>query len=134
MNPLIDNWLRIVHKTAAEVQVTLLVSGHRITGTLTPIQRYSDWELEVFSRAALEEEGFGLPSLELPPITPQQAERVIADWPNVEKDLEAHGRGFDMLCLRNATVHEQMPKNSWSCPLLLVATDAVVAFMPGVHT
>jgi hypothetical protein len=134
MNRLIDSWLRVVHSTGSEVQVTLLVSGRRITGHLTPIQRYNEWEREVFSRAAREKGTFTLPTLELPPITPQMVQRVVADWPKMEKDLDTPGGGFALLCLRNATVHEAMPRNDWSCPLLLVATDAVAAFMPGAHS
>ena len=128
---MLDLWLSLVHQFGVEVQVTLLASGHRITGHLTPIQRYTEWQREVFSRAALEK-GFTLPSLELPPITPEQTAKVKAAWPEMEKQIGE--TGFATLCLRNAKVHEPMPMHNWSCPFLLVATGAVAAFFPGVHS
>ena len=32
MNPIVDNWLRVVHSTGTEIAITLLVNGRVITG------------------------------------------------------------------------------------------------------
>lgn len=136
MNPIVDPWLRFIHKTGTELAVTLFVAGRRITGFLTPIQRYEVWEKEVLRRAALAGGEFKLPSLELPPITREDAQKVQEAWPDLEKEVydESVGAdGFACLCLRNATVHEGAPAASVSYPALIIAVEAVAAFMPGFH-
>lgn len=136
MNPLVDSWLRAVHATGVEISVTLLVSGRLITGMLTPIQRYEDWEREVLRRAFLEGGKFTLPSVELSPITADYSEKVRKAWPDLERELyddSREAKGFAYLCLRNATVHEPIPAASLKSPFVLVAVDAIAAFTPGIQ-
>lgn len=134
MNPLVDVWLRLVNRTGSEIPVTLLVSGKRITGFLTPLERFRSWEREVLARASRTAEGFSFPSEGLGPITPEMSKKVQDLWPELERDLESEPSstaGFTYLCIRDATMHEVVPVASSHFPMLLIAAPAVEGFMPG---
>lgn len=128
---LMDSYLRLVHSVGAEISVTLLVSGKRITGHLMPIQRYHDWFQEVMMRAVQGGGHFRVPSNILAPLTEQQSAKVREEWPGIEAKLEESYAPFETFCLRNVTVHEVPPMGNWECPILLISTAAVAAVMPG---
>ena len=126
MNPLINNWLNVIHKHGGEMAVTLLVSGRIITGMLTPIQRYGRWEREVTARALLDDGKFTLPSLELGEMSPEESQGIKDDWPEQEERAKD---GFTYLAIRNAEIRDS--GSVFHCPHLLVLTSAVAAFAIG---
>lgn len=133
MNPIIDVLLRYVQRTAAEVSVTLLVSGQRITGFLTPTQRYERWEREVMHRASLGGGTFELPSLDTEVLSEKEVFDIQDAWPDLEQKLEEAGTGFSYLCLRDAVLHSAVPVSDRTCPLLILTTQSVDGVMVGFH-
>lgn len=133
MNPLVDVWLRVVHQLGVEFGVTMLVSGRIVTGLLTPVQRYRRWEREVTTRAIRGRGTFALPSLDLPGISSAEAEEVRKEWPDLKTELDGDEKeqgAFAYLCLRNAQIRDGGQVLRF--PMLLVSTQAVHTFMPGV--
>jgi hypothetical protein len=135
VNPIIDPWLRRVQASGAEIAVQLLVSGRRVTGFLTPYQRYDEWEFEV-RRRALREGGHFVARGDLGPISPKLSKRVADEWPALQAKMDADDDGAPngLLCayVRDATIHEVVPMNSTRVPMLLVLAAEIAACSLGI--
>ena len=124
-------WLSTVYQHGIEVSVTLIVSGKRVTGLLSPVQRYLDWQEEVFARALSNHGQFKIPSTELGPMSESQRESIVARWPEMEARLQESNESFPVLCIRNAEVQESSAAYNWRMPFLLIPAEHVAAFSVG---
>jgi hypothetical protein len=141
VNP-VELWVRLVETQASEIGVTVVMHGVVITGVMTPYERFARWTQEVFQRAAHSGGRFGLPNAEMLPPTPDEVERIRAEWKAREDEVRsAEGLGPDdevdldldlsYFCLRDALVRAGHPDTWFTVPYLLLRTTSVDAFFPG---
>jgi hypothetical protein len=141
VNP-VELWVRLVETQASEIGVTVVMHGVVITGVMTPYERFARWTQEVFHRAARGGGRFGLPKAEMLPLTPEEVERIRAEWKAREDEVRsADGLSPDddvdldldlsYFCLRDAVVRAGHPDTWFTVPYLLLRTTSVDAFFPG---
>ena len=129
--------LRQVNEEGFELGITLLVSGWWITGFLTPDKFFADWVDEVQGRAAMDVEGFRIPSGEVPKPTKEQLEAARREWPTSDADEvgadEKSGDERDsfLLHLRNAKCWHPGITMTFDRPYFCIDSAAVAAWTLG---
>ena len=140
MQHIVNRWIRFVESTGSEVGITLLIGGTTIVGYLTPMLRYEAWLTEVLLRTIHEGGHSTLPSIEMPPISPEITQRVRDEWEaggtiseneHPDEPVGATGPGC---AIRNAEVRPPGVAKYWrTYPYLHVQVSAIDAIYLG-HT
>jgi hypothetical protein len=134
--PLTDGWVHIIQSNAAELGVTIVVSGVVIEGTLTPAQRWAEWTGDVLSVAL--QLGGGPIDGSTEPMSPAQADRIREEWKQGGK-AKAHAEdgetpSFNTLYLRDTVIRSGIPADWRRVPFLAVSASHVSAFSIGTVT
>lgn len=113
-----------------DVDVTLIVDGVIVTGSITPSARWQRWAMECLHRSGFEKSGFTIPP-EAPELTTEQrlamAAEFKAEFPNLDEWEPAS------FSLANAIVYTgQGPGRQWmQFPFLRIAASSVSAVAIG---
>jgi hypothetical protein len=134
MHPLV-HWIREVEETGGARGITVLAAGSVISGTLCPFSRYARWRDELHRRAVLAGGRFGVPAIEIPPLTEAErgecrrewqhrltAARAAQGFPSDDEELSGL---FDYFALANARIRLDRYE------FIVVATASVGAYYPG---
>jgi hypothetical protein len=126
VNPMLEIYIRAAETRGTERGVTLVVGGMPIKGIMTPRERFAAWTSETSARSELAGGATALPAIEIPPLTDEERERIREEWAEVtELDLT-------YFCLRNAEMKSGAHGEIERYRYLLIRTEAVDAFCPGV--
>lgn len=125
---LLTIYLESVELRGNEYGVTMIVGGQLVSGVLTPLRRFEEWQERSFAISELHGGRVSFELESIAPLTPEESAAIAAEHADTPSTPD---EPFEFGCLRDARIHGG-DGSAMSVPFLVFRADDVSALSPSV--